>query len=727
MSPIKFNYLEKKPQLIRQNTFTESGVQTSKSSDSSEDNTSGIEDAHNNLKSAGQTQTDSPKHKTSQVQTLPDNSNSKTGKNQKKKDQPKSTSIQTDLTLNDLANFSGNKMSASTVMPAANAFLQTDPTPVNYDIITEGFPDLSRTPCIELRFNSTQTEQNNLYSSQVEAELDKVNQLTTDSARIRDRTTTFVKSHSFTDEVVYRVLLEHADDSDEPPRSRSAEERSLIYDKAPKTSESDPGELARSSSVSIDGFNRAFSDNKNEEWLEMMKNPIDMSRSVNYLDLTKLGNEGETPNSEEMWVNVEDDNKFLTTDSESCSAATDKVSTMANCGGYGSNQDTSNFIRSVSESELLEFGAEISDIESSFTVKQLSNFMRMEMMPIKDSLNTTEHTITGIAGTLCNIQLGVNNLCCNLNQMKAKVLSSGENDESIFDLDEDKVEIVKNGELTGPPDQMVDSLMSKLEKILVIRDMELEHHINNLKEDNTLLRKELDLYRARDSSESNIESKMQEVLENMKTLSVKNKHAATSSTTSSAEVKKSGETKRRIRKRSKSKADKERSNGYKSSSEDDIDRKKGHLSPVKPKIPLVESGQQTVKVDQFSKEIQTAEKITKEKSTTTDDMNPDKIVGNNDILTPPNTSMTNSVSSPNLNNVSSPDEPLIEEHFKGKKDVKPKKFLSRSRSIDKKVPPPPAKTPTQANGIKKRGRSKPRKPLIKEPSMQELTDSQVII
>ena len=45
-------------------------------------------------------------------------------------------------------------------------------------------------------------------------------------------------------------------------------------------------------------------------------------------------------------------------------------------------------------------------------------------------------------------------------------------------------------------------------------------------------------------------------------------------------------TKRRIRKRSKSKADKERSNGYKSSSEDDIDKKRGHVSPVKPKIPL---------------------------------------------------------------------------------------------------------------------------------------------
>ena len=536
--------------------------------------------------------------------------------------------------------------------------------------------------------------------------------LMTDSARFRDRTTTFVKSHSFTDEVVCRVLLEHADDSDEPPRSRSAEERNLIYDKAPKTSESDPGELARSSSVSIDGFNRAFSDNKNEEWLDMMKNPIDMSRSVNYLDLTKLGNEGETPNSEEMWVNVEDDNKFLTTDSESCSAATDKVSTMANCGGYGSNQDTSNLIRSVSETELLEFGAEISDIESSFTAKQLANFMRMEMMPIKDSLNTTEHTITGIAGTLCNIQLGVNNLCCNLNQMKAKVLSTGENDDSIFNIDDDKVEIVKNGELTGPPDQMVDSLMMKLEKILVMRDIELEHLINNLKEDNSLLRKELELYRAKDGSEGNLESKMQEVLEKMKTLSLRK---SANSSTSAEEIKKSGETKRRVRKRNKSKADKERSNlnGYESS-EEDLDRnKKGHVAPVKAKTPLVDSSQQTTKISQFFKETQTVQHLTKEASTITDLTSKDLIV-KEDVI-----------STPNLVFTPSEDEPLIEEPFKPKKEVKPKKILNRSRSIDKKVPP--QTTNQSKNNTNKRAGSKPRKPLSKTPSMQEITDSQVNI
>ena len=70
-------------------------------------------------------------------------------------------------------------------------------------------------------------------------------------------------------------------------------------------------------------------------------------RSVNYLDLSKLGNEGETPNSDEIWVTVEDDNKFLTSDTETYSVATDKVSTMATFKGHVGSQmlDNSGMLR----------------------------------------------------------------------------------------------------------------------------------------------------------------------------------------------------------------------------------------------------------------------------------------------------------------------------------------------------------------------------------------------
>ena len=63
--------------------------------------------------------------------------------------------------------------------------------------------------------------------------------------------------------------------------------------------------------------------------------PRDPHRSVNYLDLSRLGEEGETPASDEIWLAVEDDNdcgagfysdledKFLSTDEEEVSFAID--------------------------------------------------------------------------------------------------------------------------------------------------------------------------------------------------------------------------------------------------------------------------------------------------------------------------------------------------------------------------------------------------------------------
>ena len=154
--------MEKKPQLIRQNTFTESSCQTPADKKCNRDK---VNVAGKVKSKTIETQTEpAPRQKSSHVQTLPENK-TKTSGNTKK---PKTSSIQTDLTLKDLYNFPA-KMSASDVLPAAaNAFMQTEATPVNYDIITEGFPNLSRTPCIELRFNSTQTDPNRLFSTQVQ-------------------------------------------------------------------------------------------------------------------------------------------------------------------------------------------------------------------------------------------------------------------------------------------------------------------------------------------------------------------------------------------------------------------------------------------------------------------------------------------------------------------------------------------------------------------------------
>ena len=63
----------------------------------------------------------------------------------------------------------------------------------------------------------------------------------------------------------------------------------------------------------------------------------DPRRTVNYLDLSKLGEEGETPASDEIWLSVAggaEDDKFLTSDSETYSVATDKLSTAATLAGH---------------------------------------------------------------------------------------------------------------------------------------------------------------------------------------------------------------------------------------------------------------------------------------------------------------------------------------------------------------------------------------------------------
>ena len=467
-----------------------------------------------------------------------------------------------------------------------------------------------------------------------------------------DRTNTFVKP-SLTDEIVSRVLLEHVDEEDELEEAEAGlilvEEkpycgvRRLI---CPKSSESDPG-ATRGSARSITDFSvdgsKALSDNNYKEWNDLLKLPIDISRSVNYMDLSKLGNEGETPNSEEMWVNVEDDNKFLTSDTETYSVATDKVSTMATFRGHAvgaNNPDLLNMMRSVSEAELLETGNDslLSETDGQqYGGQDLASIFRNEMEPIKECLNNADQTMSGIAGTLCSIQDGVSSLCCNITQIKSKVLSSGMDETSLFSNDSiQQLEIIKNGKPNGDTNELVDMIMAKLEKILTLRDSQLEKLIQNLKEDNTYLRKELEEYRIRDSSEmklnNELEFKMQEVIDNMKSL--KDGQALSSSTSSGVlQDVKQREGRRKVRKRSKSKATSDASNGrlrqrsrqnlddFTSSDEGSENYVKLTASPhaaASPKVSLIDTEQQTVDIDHFSREMQTMNLFTKETGTITD-------------------------------------------------------------------------------------------------------------
>ena len=249
-------------------------------------------------------------------------------------------------------------------------------------------------------FNTTQT------SPRKEQQV--INMTSQTSPQISSRTRESSPSHVITasqppvrvgedaeDEMVCRVLLEHAGAGDSDRGARSAASTS--------SSSTVPDDTDRSVSIS-GGSGRATS------YDNIKKN---FSRTVNYLDLSRLGNEGETPNSDEIWVTVEDDNKFLTSDTETYSVATDKVSTMATFKGHAVGSGFAEniaLLNSASETELAELANEslASDLEGQdFSLANFGNLLHCEMEPIRTRLDSTGRTVSGIAETLYHIQVQI--------------------------------------------------------------------------------------------------------------------------------------------------------------------------------------------------------------------------------------------------------------------------------------------------------------------------------
>ena len=738
ISPIVVNYPEKKAALIRQNTFTESETK----SENTVENKTTFE--------SKEVQTDSwetkPEHKAavteiSQVVTQTDSLSTKElGVQCSIKELSNEIETQTvDLSSSeekpDETKYSGPPVTTQT----AHAFIQTEQIPANQELIVEHFPVLSRSPCIELTINSTQTESADLINSEVQTSKNNSRNTSPRSVSSIDRAGTFVKDQSYTDEIVSRVLLEHADEDDEyrkPDEADNVDETKQLGRIPPQSSGSDPGPV---DATRINQYNlgnqthRAMSDTHTKGWSDEIILPLDM-RSVNYMDLSKLGNEGETPNSEEIWVNVEDDNKFLTSDTETYSVATDKVSTMATIHGHVSNgnNDLSHLMRSVSETELLELGNEsmMSDLEAhQISPQQLAALMRHEMEPVKQSLHNTDQTITGIAGSLYNIQDGVNSLCCNITQMKAKILSNGENEMSLFDMNEDTFEVVKNGLPNGDTDELVDTIMSKLEKILRLRDEQLEDAINQLKDDNSHLKQELELYQFKDTADgmksNELEMKMQELLESMKVLKNKRIATSTSSSVNSADTKKSGDSRRKLRKRSKSKGKDKNSSALSNSSrkypredssstdDENCDNKEkmyhdinGPLSiPIQSLKTFTDTEQQTVTIISDSKEIQTGNLITSEASTFTEINSQDAMT---EMIVEPDIK-------PEPEVIAEPKACIEPEAINEPKVIQKPKLTNKVKKITKPEVTSPVKKPTKSN--------KQKRPLRKEATLDEMTES----
>ena len=195
----------------------------------------------------------------------------------------------------------------------------------------------------------------------------------------------------------------------------------------------------------------------------------------------------------------------------------------------------------ASEAELAELGNEslASDLDGQdFSLANFGSLLHHEMEPLRSRLDSTGQTVTGIAETLYQIQDGINNLCCNVTQMKSKVLSSFESENSLFvagggppltgeTKTEERLELVKDGVPVGEPEHLVERMMTKLDSALRRRDENLKNVMVSLEEDNKQLRQELEQYRRRETgaSEQNqiLESKIQEVLDSMERLGKKEK------------------------------------------------------------------------------------------------------------------------------------------------------------------------------------------------------------
>ena len=184
---------------------------------------------------------------------------------------------------------------------------------------------------------------------------------------------------------------------------------------------------------------------------------------------------------------------------------------------------------SASETELAELGGEslASDLDAAIEDGFVS-LLHKEIRPLRTCIADTGKTVSSIADTLYQIQDGINNLCCNVTQMKSKVLSS-DHTENLFEDEpgqekdegeEDALELVKDGVPVGEPEHLVQRMVTKLDSALRRRDENLKQAIATLEEDNQHLRREVEMYQARESASGNteLEAKIQELLDNMEQL-----------------------------------------------------------------------------------------------------------------------------------------------------------------------------------------------------------------
>ena len=283
---------------------------------------------------------------------------------------------------------------------------------------------------------------------------------------------------------------------------------------------------------------------------------------VNYLDLSRLGDEGETPASDEIWLAVDgsgchsegedfdrDDgleDKFLTTDdTETYSIATDKLSTAATLAGYGNvlnldligddDDDRSNCgpllpnsggllgpadlagsrANLLSEQELA-LGCESFDAEAEATAR-LQGVLASELTPLHKSVKATGLSLENLTDKFANMETVLGSVSNTIDSLQSMVnrppgtqsrqgSQEGEPNDGISIRRTSNPGAVKRSSINiddfkNTDVRLLDQLVARIEHLS--SDVANMDASRQLRDDNLLLRKELQTYRERELQMNN--------------------------------------------------------------------------------------------------------------------------------------------------------------------------------------------------------------------------------
>ena len=248
------------------------------------------------------------------------------------------------------------------------------------------------------------------------------------------------------------------------------------------------------------------------------------SAPVNYLDLSRLGEEGETPCSDEIWLAVEgsgpsdvedihDEDKFLTTDdTETYSVYTDRMADVGGNGGGGTTETmlappSANLLGS--ESELDRIGSAGSFNDEAIATQRLQGVLASELNPLHTTIKATDSNVVTLNTRFGNMESLIGTLCSTVETLSGMSAASGGGGgtglrrasgtpdlSNVKEGDGAKSKEMTAQDMKKPDIVLLDQLVSRIEHLS--SDVANMDNTRQLREDNLILRKELQTYRERE-------------------------------------------------------------------------------------------------------------------------------------------------------------------------------------------------------------------------------------